>query len=112
MASREQFIESVIHLLEGKGFSGEDGHYTLQRVLTLPGKTIIINGRQMNEPAKDITVELVADIVGDGYIADKDDNIEREFTSIRFSMGGGAYEECFYWDEIEYFEQIFNKIIR
>ena len=66
----------------------------------------------MDQPGQTITIPYRIEIIGDGCVMDEDDNIEQEFTQIRFEVNGDMHEECFNWGDFTYFENILKQIIR
>lgn len=109
---KTNFLDNIHNLLTSIGFTNTNEVYEWNRQIQQRGQTIIINGQRMDQPGQTITISYKIEIVGDGCMMDTNDNIEREFTQIRFEVGGDVHEECFYWDDFTYFENILKQIIR
>ena len=112
VVQRNEFMDQVVSLLAQAGFEGEDNKYTLEKIARQPGQTVIINGQRMEQPGREYKIIYDIEIVGDGCIENEDGSIDANFTQIRFSIGDQEYEECFRWDNFEWFNKVFNQIIR
>jgi hypothetical protein len=111
-SQRNKFMDSVHNLLTSIGFTNTNEVYEWNRQIQQRGQTIIINGQRMDQPGQTITILYRIEILGDGCVMDESDNIEQEFTHIRFEFNGDIHEECFYWDDFTHFENIIKQIIR
>lgn len=109
---RNEFMDNIHNLLTSIGFTNTNEVYEWNRQVRQRGQTIVINGQRMDQPGQIITIPYRIEIVGDGCVMDEDDNIEQEFTQIRFEVNGDMHEECFNWDDFAYFENILKQIIR
>ena len=110
---KEEWLDAIeSHIL--RGFQSTDYGYERIMITRQQVKTISINGRVMQQPGKEIKIKQCIYIVGDGWVANTDESNKVEFTQIRFETYQGddltlQYEETFYWDEPDYFIEIFNK---
>lgn len=109
---KTEFMDNVHNLLTSIGFVNDNEVYEWKRQIQQHGQTIVINGQRMDQPGQIITIPYRIEVVGDGCIMDADDNIEQEFTQIRFEVNGETHEECFNWNDFAYFENILKQIIR
>lgn len=111
IVQRDQFMDNVHRLLTSMGFTNTNNVYEWNRQIQQHRQTIIINGQRVEQPGKTITITYRIEIVGDGCVMDNKNNVEYEFTQIRFEAGGDVYEEGFYWDDFLYFEEVIKQII-
>jgi hypothetical protein len=104
------------HILS-QGFQETEFGYEKIRIAREPGQTISINGRIMQQPGKEIKIKQLVCVQGDGWVADMDESNKVEFTQIKFETYQGndlvmQYEEAFYWDNPNYFIELFNKAFK
>jgi hypothetical protein len=109
---RNEFMDNIHNLLTSIGFTNTNGVYEWDRQVQQRGQTIVINGQRMDQPGQTIIIPYRIEIIGDGCVMAEDDNIEQEFTQIRFEVNGDIHEECFKWDDFAHFENILKQIIR
>jgi hypothetical protein len=112
---KQEWINAVESHIIPKNFEEILGGYERIRLVRQPGQTVIINGRQMQQPGKEIEIRQYIYLDGDGWVADMDESNKVEFTQVRFEAYQGdnltsQYEEAFYWDNPEYFINFFNQV--
>lgn len=111
---KQEWFNSIKSHMESLDFQETDFGYERVRIAREPGHTISINGRVMQQPGKEIKIKQMVTIQGDGWVANLDDTKKVEFTQIKFETYQGddlvmEYEEAFYWDDSNYFINLFNK---
>lgn len=112
---KQEWISAVESHIIPKDFEEILGGYERIKLVRQPGQTVIINGRQMQQPGKEIEIRQYIYLDGDGWVADMDESNKVEFTQVRFEAYQGdklsmQYEEIFYWDNPTYFINFFNQI--
>lgn len=112
---KQEWINAVESYIIPKDFKEILGGYERIKLVRQPGQTVIINGRQMQQPGKEIEIRQYIYLDGDGWVADMDESNKVEFTQVRFEAYQGdklsmQYEEIFYWDNPTYFINFFNQI--
>lgn len=112
---KQEWINAVESHIFPNGFEEILGGYERIKIARQPGQTIIINGRQMQQPGKEIEIRQYIYLDGDGWVANMDESNKMEFTQVRFEAYQGdklsmQYEEVFYWDNPTYFINFFNQI--
>lgn len=112
---KQEWINAVESHIIPKNFEEILGGYERIKLVRQPGQTVIINGRQMQQPGKEIEIRQYIYLDGDGWVADMDESNKVEFTQVRFEEYQGdklsmQYEEVFYWDNPTYFINFFNQI--
>ena len=113
---REEWIENIQEHILSYGFQEtDDGRYEIVSVVQQPGQTISINGRVMQQEGKKIEIKHLVTLMGDGWISNEGDSDKEDFTQIKFESYQDdklvlEYEEAIYWDDINYFKNIFNRI--
>lgn len=112
---KQEWINAVESHIIPKDFVEILGGYERIKLVRQPGQTVIINGRQMQQPGKEIEIRQYIYLDGDGWVADMDESNKVEFTQVRFEAYQGdklsmQYEEIFYWDNPTYFIIFFNQI--
>jgi hypothetical protein len=112
---KQEWINAVESHIFPNGFEEILDGYERIKLVRQPGQTIIINGRQMQQPGKEIEIRQYIYLDGDGWVADMDESNKVEFTQVRFEEYQGdklsmQYEEVFYWDNPTYFINFFNQI--
>lgn len=112
---KQEWINAVESHIIPKDFEEILGGYERIRLVRQPGQTVIINGRQMQQPGKEIEIRQYIYLDGDGWVADMDESNKVEFTQVRFEAYQGdklsmQHEEVFYWDNPTYFINFFNQI--
>ena len=61
--------------------------------------------------------KTIITFIGDGWVSNLDGTNQQSFTQIKFKILQDKdtqldYEDCFYWEEIERFKNVFNEIIK
>ena len=112
---KQEWINAVESHIFPNGFEEILDGYERIKLVRQPGQTIIINGRQMQQPGKEIEIRQYIYLDGDGWVADMDESNKVEFTQVRFEAHQGdklsmQHEEVFYWDNPTYFINFFNQI--
>ena len=112
---KQEWINTVESHIFPNGFEEKLGGYERIKFARQPGQTVIINGRQMQQPGKEIEIRQYIYFDGDGWVANMDESNKMEFTQVRFEAYQGdklsmQYEEVFYWDNPTYFINFFNQI--
>lgn len=112
---KQEWINAVESHIFPNGFEEILDGYERIKLVRQPGQTVIINGRQMQQPGKEIEIRQYIYLDGDGWVADMDESNKMEFTQVRFEVYQGdklsmQYEEVFYWDNPTYFINFFNQI--
>jgi hypothetical protein len=112
---KQEWINTVESHIFPNGFEEILGGYERIKLARQPGQTVIINGRQMQQPGKEIEIRQYIYLDGDGWVANMDESNKMEFTQVRFEAYQGdklsmQYEEVFYWDNPTYFINFFNQI--
>lgn len=112
---KQEWINTVESHIFPNGFEEILGGYERIKLARQPGQTVIINGRQMQQPGKEIEIRQYIYLDGDGWVANMDESNKMEFTQVRFEAYQGdklsmQYEEVFYWDDPTYFIKFFNQI--
>lgn len=114
---KQEWIKAIeLHIIP-KGFEETEYGYTRINIVRQPGQTIYINGRQMQQPGKEIEIRHNIYFDGDGWVADLDETNKVEFTQVRFEIYQGdnltmQYDEIFYWDNPTYFINFFNQVFK
>lgn len=112
---KQEWINTVESHIFPNGFEEILGGYERIKLARQPGQTVIINGRQMQQPGKEIEIRQYIYLDGDGWVANMDESNKMEFTQVRFEAYQGdklsmQHEEVFYWDDPTYFIKFFNQI--
>ena len=112
---KQEWINAVESHIFPNGFEEILDGYERIKLVRQPGQTVIINGRQMQQPGKEIEIRQYIYLDGDGWVANMDESNKMEFTQVRFEAYQGdklsmQYEEVFYWDNPTYFINFFNQI--
>lgn len=113
---KQEWFDAIIPHLTANGFQeAVENKFERVQIARLPGQTISINGRVMQQPGKEIKIVQSVWFVGDGWVADEDEETNKqEFTQVLFEAYQGEeqilfHEEAIYWDDPEYFLMLFNK---
>ena len=114
---KNEFMTTIRTLMSNRGFKEIENGYEKIDQHKLPDQYININGRNMVSNGGMVTLKTSVIFNGDGWISNKGDTNQRQFSQIRFKIEQNEdtrldHEECFYWDEIEKFKIIFNEIIK
>lgn len=111
---KQEWIDKIKSIILPQGFQEVEDGFERVSIVRQPGSTISINGRVMQQPGKEIEIRQNIVFVGDGWIADEDEETnKREFTQVIFEAYQGEeltlqHEESFYWDDVEYFLELYN----
>lgn len=111
---KQEWDNAIKSHMDSHGFQETDWGYERIRIAREPGQTISINGRIMQQPGKEIVIKQLLYYLGDGWVADTDETNKVEFSQFKFETYQGndlvlQHEEAFYWDEPNYFIDIFNQ---
>ena len=111
---KQEWINSIESHIFAYGFQKTDYGYERIRTIRQQGQTVSINGRIMQQPGKEIKIKQCIYLIGDGWVADVDESNKVEFSQIKFETYQGddltlQYEEAFYWDDSNWFIEIFDK---
>jgi hypothetical protein len=112
---KKNWTDQIISHIVSNGFNKAPDGYIRLRVQQLPGQTISINGQVMHQPGGTIEIEQCIYFMGEGWVANEDETNKQEFTQIKFETYQGddlimQFEEAFYWDNPNYFIEIFNQV--
>lgn len=111
---KQEWLDKIKSTILPQGFQEVEDGFERVSIVRQPGSTISINGRIMQQPGKEIEIRQNIVFVGDGWIADEDEETnKREFTQVIFEAYQGEeltlqHEESFYWDDVEYFLELYN----
>lgn len=112
---KQEWLDKIKSTILPQGFQEVEDGFERVSIVRQPGSTISINGRVMQQPGKEIEIRQNIVFVGDGWIADEDEETnKREFTQVIFEAYQGEeltlqHEESFYWDDVEYFLELYNR---
>ena len=114
---KQEWNDVIKSHISSQGFQETECGYERIIITREPGQTISINGRVMQQPGKEIKIKQLVCFQGDGWVADMDESNKVEFTQIKFETYQGndlvmQYEEAFYWDNPNYFIELFNKAFK
>ena len=116
MNLKQNWIQSLDSFISSRGFEKTDWGYEQIEISRQPGQTISFNGHVMQQQGKEIKIQKKIILVGDGWVADSDEESNKmDFTQVKFEAYRDEdlaleYEEALYWDELDYFTEIFNQI--
>lgn len=116
MNLKQNWIQSLDSFITSRGFEKTDWGYEQIEISHQPGQTISFNGHVMQQQGKEIKIQKKIILVGDGWVADSDEESNKmDFTQVKFEAYRNGdlaleYEEAIYWDESDYFTEIFNQI--
>jgi hypothetical protein len=115
--TKNEFMTTVKNIIKQYGFTENDNGYEKISEQRTGGQILSINGQRMEQPGKIVVIKHIINFFEDGWVANEDESCKREFTQIKFDIlqdnqNIGTYEDCFYWDDINYFENILKQIIR
>lgn len=111
---KQEWLDKIKSTILPQGFQEVEDGFERVSIVRQPGSTFSINGRVMQQPGKEIEIRQNIVFVGDGWIADEDEETnKREFTQVIFEAYQGEeltlqHEESFYWDDVEYFLELYN----
>lgn len=114
---KQEWLDVIKPYVIAQGFQEAEFGFEFVQIGRLPGQTISINGRVMQQPGKEIKINHIIEFVGDGWVADVDETNKEEFTQVKFKSYKdneliSEYEESFFWDNHRYFIETFNQIFR
>lgn len=114
---KEKFIKHVFDFLTSKGFIQNENQWFKENVFQQPGASMIINGRQFQQPGSEIKVTYKVIIETDCAISNNDGTNEIPFSIIYFSIKQGDFDidengigVGFYFNELQEFDNIFSQI--
>lgn len=108
-----QIKDYIISKLLSHGFTQDNTKYTFQSVNVVPGPTININGRIVQQTPHQIKSRVVFDFVGEGCIESENEFQELlEWVDIYLSQNEREMniQIAFYEDDRYYFEEIWKNI--
>ena len=114
---KNEFMTAIRTLISNYGFKRvEDGFEKVDQH-RLPDQYINFNGRNMVQSGGVVTLKTIITFIGDGWVSNLDGTNQQSFTQIKFKILQDKdtqldYEDCFYWEEIERFKNVFNEIIK
>ena len=117
IVQKQSFEQIIQDILYKAGFQKNDNGYEIVKYVRQPDRIVMVNGQQTTIPGKSFQVSYKITYEGDGYLMNEDEEVERNFTQVKFESFvddelQGTYEECLYWDEPDRFEKLFNNIVR
>lgn len=103
--------------MTSKGFEESDDGFICTKRVRQPGQTISINGRVMQQPGEEIEIKNIVCFIGDGWVANMDDTNKKDFSQVIFKTYQNnalvfQYEDMFYWDDLDCFYNILNKVFK
>lgn len=114
----EQFIQQIKEYLTSLGFSyNSDNTYERNCQATTPGRIMIINGQQMQEPGQTINIKYIIEDLGDGYVSNVDDTDKKEmefFNILTYTNDilSGEFNKSYYTTDIEEFKSDISRILQ
>jgi len=114
---KNEFMTTIRTIISNQGFKEIENGFEKVDQHRLPDQHINFNGQNMVQSGGIVMLKTIITFIGDGWVSNLDDTNQRSFTQIKFKVLQDKdtrldYEECFYWDEIERFKNIFNEIIK
>lgn len=114
---KQEFLTTIKTIITQHGFKEVSDGYKKVSEHQTRGQVITINGQRMEQPGQLVTIKQSIYMQGDGWMANEDESNKREFTQIKFETMQGdnvvlSHEDCFYWDEPQYFINTFNQIVK
>ena len=114
VAVKQTFLDSIDTIITGAGFVKVSDGYNLKTIEREPEQNMMFNNRHMVIPGRTYDVIRSIIFVGEGCVTNEDGSNQREFTQIQFKIVRDkdctlSHVECFYWDDIPFFEFIFNQ---
>lgn len=114
---KQEFLTTIKTVIAQRGFKKVADGYEKLSEHQAPGQVISINGQRIEQPGRIIKIKQSIQFLGEGWVANEDETAKREFTQIKFeTVQGdnivGLHDDCFYWDEPQYFINIFNQIVK
>lgn len=114
---KQEWLDAIKPYVIAQEFQEAEFGFEFVQIGILPGQTISINGRVMQQPGKEIKIKHIIEFVGDGWVSDVDETNKEEFTQVKFKSYKdneliSEYEESFFWDNHNYFIETFNQIFR
>ena len=114
---KQEFLTTIKTIITQHGFKETVCCYEKISEHQTRGQVITINGQRMEQPGQLVTIKQLIYNQGDGWVSNEDESNKREFTQFKFETHQGdnivlSHEDCFYWDEPQYFINIFNQIVK
>ena len=114
---KQNWDESIKSYMTTKGFEESDDGFICTKLVRQPGQTISINGRVMQQPGEEIEIKNIVCFIGDGWAANMDDTNKKDFSQVIFKTYQNnalvfQYEDMFYWDDLDCFYNILNKVFK
>jgi hypothetical protein len=114
---KQNWDESIKSYMTSKGFEESDDGFICTKLVRQPGQTISINGRVMQQPGEEIEIKNIVCFIGDGWVANMDDTNKKDFSQVIFKTYQNnalvfQYEDMFYWDDLDCFYNILNKVFK
>lgn len=117
----DNFLEEVAHYLQSKNFVEENpGLFKIQRTITQPGATLVVNGQQMQQPGREFIHVITVEFFGPGIVEEGTDREDR-FEEIHFKVEdldqngkfGNVQEivEGFYPEDLNQIKGIINQLV-
>lgn len=105
----DQFIQSVNEFLISMGYTKTDNIYEKSAQVNTPGRIMIINGNQMQEPGQIINIKYTIEDLGDGYVSNADDTNKSELEFFEFQIYTNdnvvsQFTKSYYVSDIEEFK--------
>lgn len=71
----------------------------------------------MQQPGEEIEIKNIVCFIGDGWVANMDDTNKKDFSQVIFKTYQNnslvfQYEDMFYWDDLDCFYNILNKVFK
>ena len=106
--NRQEYLEEVIKILNGEGFvENKFTDFEREFVKTItqqqPGQIMIINGRQFQQPERDIKIEFIIKDLGETWIEDVATETKTYVEQFKFLVKQNN-NISFELDELMYFE--------
>lgn len=114
---KQEFITTINTIINQHGFKETACGYEKISEQRTRGQVITINGQRMEQPGQLIKIKQSIYNQGDGWVANEDESNKREFTQFKFETYQDnnvvvSHEDCFYWDDPQYFINVFNQIVK
>ena len=114
---KQNWDDSIKSYMTSKGFEESDDGFICTKLVRQPGQTISINGRVMQQPGEEIEIKNIVCFIGDGWVANMDDTNKKDFSQVIFKTYQNnalvfQYEDMFYWDDLDCFYNILNKVFK
>ena len=113
----DQFIQSVNEFLISTGYTKADNIYEKTAPVNTPGRIMIINGNQVQEPGQIINIKYTIEDLGDGYVSNVDgtNKLELEFFEFQIYTNDDVvsqFTKSYYVSDIEEFKNDVYKLMQ